>query len=244
MLLQAALNGPYGKDVHFSMPLSMDELVRDAIACVSAGAGAIHLHPRDDDGRETLDPKVVNRVAAAVREACGVPVGVTTGAWIEPDPRRRVELVGEWRSPDYTSVNLSEPGAIEVMEALLEVGVGIEAGVWAVEDAGRLVTAGLGDRMTRILVEPIASLAGEAVRLVKDIHVALDKAGITTPRLQHGDGDSTWPLLTDAVRRGIDTRVGLEDTVFAPNGERTSGNAALIQAARVLGAGAPDPARS
>jgi uncharacterized protein (DUF849 family) len=48
----------------------------------------------------------------------------------------------------------------------------------------------------------------------------------------------TWVLLTDAIRRGVDTRVGLEDTVYEPNGERTSGNAALVRAARAWGAGA------
>src|SRR5437867_1398588 len=92
------------------VPLGPEEGVR-------AGAGAIHLHPRDPQGRERLDAEIVDEVVIRVREACGVPVGVTTGAWIEPDPERRVELVRAWRAPDYTSVNLSEPGATEVMQA-------------------------------------------------------------------------------------------------------------------------------
>jgi uncharacterized protein (DUF849 family) len=44
-------------------------------------------------------------------------------------------------------------------------------------------------------------------------------------------------LVADAVRRGLDTRVGLEDTVLEPDGRPTAGNAALIGAARTLGAG-------
>ena len=39
MLLQAALNGPFGKDDHPAMPVSARELARDAAACVAAGAG-------------------------------------------------------------------------------------------------------------------------------------------------------------------------------------------------------------
>jgi uncharacterized protein (DUF849 family) len=39
------------------------------------------------------------------------------------------------------------------------------------------------------------------------------------------------------VRRGLDTRIGLEDTLSEPNGERTAGNEALVRAARELGAG-------
>ena len=163
MLLQAALNGDLTKAAHPAVPLSIEELARDAAVCVRAGAGAIHLHPRDPQGRERLDAEIVDEVIRKVREACGVPVGVTTGAWIEPDPERRVELVRAWRAPDYTSVNLSEPGATDLMKALIQAGVGIEAGVWSVEDAERLAASGLGGHVTRILVEPVEVPAADAV---------------------------------------------------------------------------------
>ena len=237
VLLQAALNGPFGKDLHPKLPVSVDELARDAVACVAAGAQAIHLHPRDADGAERLDAQVVDAVVAAVRDACVVPVGVSTGAWIEPDPGRRLELVAGWSAPEYASVNLSEEGAADTMRTLLDAGVGIEAGVWSVEDAERLAATGLGDRVTRILVEPVDASAGDAVAVVDEIHAALERLGVTAPRLQHGDGAATWVLLRDAIRRGIDTRIGLEDTVDGPDGARAEGNAALVRAARDLGAG-------
>ena len=172
-----------------------------------------------------------------MRDACGVPVGVSTGAWIEPDLARRLELLAGWSAPDYASVNLSEEGAAEVMRRLLDAGVGIEAGVWSVEDAERLAACGLGDRVTRILIEPVDVSAGDAVALVDEIHSALDRLGLSAPRLQHGDGEATWVLLRDAIRRGIDTRIGLEDTVDGPDGARADGNEALVRAARDLGAG-------
>ena len=234
--LQAALNGDRTKDDHAAVPVSVEELARDASACVAAGARAIHLHPRDPEGRETLEPGVVDGVVREVRGACGVPVGVTTSAEIEPDPGRRIALVKAWREPDYTSVNLSEPGAAELMEVLAEAGIGIEAGVWTVEDAERLAATGLDGRLTRVLVEPVEASAEDAVGLVEDIHRALDELGITAPRLQHGDGEATWVLLLDAVRRGLDTRIGLEDVLHGPDGERTTGNESLVRAARELGA--------
>ncbi len=107
--LQAALNGDRTKAEHAATPISVEELARDASACVAAGARAIHLHPRDPEGRETLQAGIVDEVVTRVRGACGVAVGVTTSAEIEPDPERRLELVRAWRAPDYTSVNLSEP---------------------------------------------------------------------------------------------------------------------------------------
>ena len=239
--LQAALNGDRTKAAHAATPVSVEELARDAVACVAAGARAIHLHPRDPEGRETLEAGAVDGVVTKVREACGVPVGVTTSAEIEPDPERRLELVRAWREPDYTSVNLSEPGATELMEALAKMGIGIEAGVWTVEDAERLAASGSGGRVTRILVEPgeaqVGDNAADAISLVEEIHRALDGFGLGPPRLQHGDGGVTWVLLADAVRRGLDTRVGLEDTLRGPDGGPTTGNEALVRAAREMGAG-------
>ena len=152
--LQATLNGPYTKEWHAAVPISLEELAQDAAACVAAGVRAIHLHPRDSEGHERLDAEVVNTVVSQVQSASGVPVGVSTGAWIEPDLARRCALIQAWRAPDYASVNLSEAGATTVMQALLRVGVGIEAGVWSVEDADRLASTGLGQSVTRILIEP------------------------------------------------------------------------------------------
>src|SRR3954453_16292329 len=138
MLLQAALNGPRTKAEHPAVPITGDELARDATACVAAGAGAIHMHPRDGDGQESLRADVIDAVVRQVRTACGVPVGVSTGAWIEPDLTRRLELISEWNEPDYASVNVSEDGAFDVMRALKGRGIGVEAGVWTPEDARAL----------------------------------------------------------------------------------------------------------
>ena len=231
MLLQAALNGDRTADDHPAVPLTPEQLAADAVACAAAGARAIHLHPRDEDGRERLDAWLVDAVVEQVRNAAEIPVGVSTGAWIEPDLERRLALVRAWRAPDYASVNLSEEGAIDVMAALTEAGVGIEAGVDSVADAERLAASGA--RVTRVLVEPVDAGDG-ALEIVAAIHDALDRLGVDAPRLQHGDGDATWVLIEDAVRRGIDTRVGLEDTLLGPDGRPTAGNEALVRAARSL----------
>jgi uncharacterized protein (DUF849 family) len=237
VLLQAALNGRSTTTDHPAVPESPEALVRDAVACVAAGARAVHLHPRDPSGRETLEPAVVDEVVRRVREACGVPVGVTTAAWVEPSASWRVSLVKGWRAPDYASVNVSEEGWLEVARALLDAGVGVEAGVWSVQDAHALAASGLAGELTRVLVEPPEVPREEAVALVNMIHAALDAGGVLAPRLQHGDGDATWVLLQDAVRRGLDTRVGLEDTLRLPDGTPAPDNAALVAAARARGAG-------
>ena len=47
----------------------------------------------------------------------------------------------------------------------------------------------------------------DAVPLVTAIHGILDRVDVQAPRLQHGDGEATWILIKDAVRRGLDSRV-------------------------------------
>jgi uncharacterized protein (DUF849 family) len=42
-------------------------------------------------------------------------------------------------------------------------------------------------------------------------------------------------------RRGLDTRVGFEDTLHLPDGRRAASNADLVTAARNLGAGTAGP---
>jgi uncharacterized protein (DUF849 family) len=226
MLLQAALNGPFTKDDHPLMPITAAELARDAMACAQAGAGAIHMHPRDSDGRESLDAAVIDATVREVRAACRVPVGVSTGAWIEPDLERRLELISAWSEPDYASVNISEDGFEQVIRALRERGIGVEAGVWTPADARALTESGLAGDLTRILVEPVAADPAGAVALVAAIS---DQLG--GPILQHGDGEATWILIHDAIRRGFDTRVGLEDTLEADNATLVRRAMSFIRAA-------------
>ncbi len=240
MLLQATLNGPLTKADHPEVPITPAELRADAEACERAGARAFHLHPRDERGLERLYPEVVDRAVGEVRNGTRWPVGVTTGAWIERETRRRVACVTHWNEPDYASVNVSEEGAFDVVRASLGAGIGVEAGVSTVLDAEALVASGFAARVLRVLLEPGSESPDEALAEVAAIHEVLDRGHIDVPRLQHGVGPATWPVLEDAVRRGIATRIGLEDTMLLPDGSPAPGNAALVAAARALGAGDDD----
>jgi uncharacterized protein (DUF849 family) len=83
-----------------------------------------------------------------------------------------------------------------------------------------------------VLLEPQEETVPEALATSASIEQVLSGAGITLPRLLHGTGVTTWPLLAEAARRGYDTRVGLEDTLLLPEGELAPDNAALVAVAR------------
>lgn len=175
----------------------------------------------------------VARAVTAVRVACRrIPLGISTGAWIEPDPDRRLAQVRRWYVlPDYASVNFHEPGAVEIAEELLELGVGVEAGLSEVGGADVLMRSGLEDRCLRVLLEPQEPDLAAALETVAAVERLLG-AATGTPRLLHGVDATAWPLLEEAARRGLDARIGLEDTLHLPDGKRAGGNDELVRAAR------------
>lgn len=237
MLLQAALNGRRTRADHEAVPLTAAELQADAIACEAAGAHAFHVHPRDASGVERLAPEWVDAAANAVHDVSRWPVSVSTGMWIDRDQRHRTALVTRWSGPDAASVNLSDDESIDTMRALLGSGIRVEAGVSSVEDVEMLLRSGLADRVERVMVELIDVAPHELETVADDIHALLDRADVLPPRLQHGEDGTAWIALADAVRRGVDTRIGLEDSLVLPDGSPAPDNAALVAAARALGAG-------
>jgi len=207
--------------------------------CVAAGAEAVHLHPRGTEGRESLRPQDVSAAIAAVRRTCpGVSVGVSTGLWITGgDVLARRRLVAGWASlpesgrPDFASVNLSEPACAELATVLRDGGIGVEAGVWSTADAEAVVDLDAALKPTRILVEILDAPAGHAVDAAEEVLARLDDVGAVGPRLLHGEGAACWPLVAHAGRRGLPTRIGLEDTLTAPDGASVRDNADLVRLA-------------
>ena len=233
-MLQAAINGARAPGEHVALPLRPSDQAQAAAACRRAGAESIHAHVRDGGGRETLAPAAVDELLRAVRAAVpGLPIGLSTGAWIVPDPATRLAQVSGWRErPDFASVNFHEAGASEVAGALLAMGVGVEAGLVSAAAAEALLASGVGSRCVRFLLEPQDEIVADALARVEAIERVLDHARLAAPRLLHGTNATTWPLLAEAGRRGYQSRIGLEDTLRMPDGRIAEDNTALVRAAR------------
>jgi uncharacterized protein (DUF849 family) len=234
MLIKACLNGSREPGAHPALPLTPTQLADAARSAVAAGAGALHIHPRRADDSQSFAPDDVAAAVAALRAACpGVPIGSTTAAWVEPDPARRLALVQAWTiRPDFVSVNFSEAGTEQLCAALLQAGIGIEAGLSTASDGWLLIETGLAVRCVRLLIEPDEPEIAAALATVQAIEALLDAAGIQTPRLLHGSEATAWPLLDEALRRGYDTRIGLEDALARPDGSPARDNAQLVATAR------------
>jgi uncharacterized protein (DUF849 family) len=228
--LKACINGARTPDQHPNLPVTPDQLATAAVAAHRAGARAVHMHPKTADGVDSLQPEVVDAAVAAVRRAApGLPLGVTTGFWALSDPDERLRAVEGWTVlPDFASVNWHEPGAEPLARLLLTKGIGVEVGIFHAEAAASWAESDIAAHCMRVMVE-IGS-DGDVAR-ADDVLSEVLAAGSPAPALLHGMNESCWPLLEHAGTRGVQARIGLEDTLLLPDGTQAPDNAALVAAA-------------
>lgn len=221
-MLQCCPNGARPADVYPAVPMTPRHLARDARAVAALGVTSMHVHPRDVDGQESLDPGPIGAVVSAIRAvAPQMEIGVTTARWVEPDPLKRTELVAQWgrlprhACPDVAAVNVHERGWQRVCAALESVGIGVELGVWTTGDAVQLKQEGVPRGTVRVLAEvtvtdPDTAVA-EAARILKAL------GPMPVPILLHGEEAGAWPVLDFAKRNNLDHRIGFEDTLKGPD---------------------------
>jgi uncharacterized protein (DUF849 family) len=235
-MLQACLNGDRDRRFHAAIPLTPLELAADAKAVVDAGAQQLHLHPRDAEGRESLDPDDTARALDAIRASVpGIAVGVSTGWWIAPRGRARQQQIRAWQVlPDYVSINLIEEDAPEIIELVLGKGIGVEAGLWSAADAERFVADRNARNCLRVMIEINEQEIPAGLEVGRQISEILDRADIRLPRLLHGFENTMWAFCREAFRLRLDTRIGFEDGKFLPSETEARDNADLIRAAHAL----------
>lgn len=225
MPVKACLNGARTRRDHPAVPLTAAELAVDAAAVRRAGAFAVHVHPRDARGVQTLAAAACDAAVAAIRaSAPGLPIGLSTSETIDRDPFARAAAIRTWRTPpDFVAVSLGELGWAGIVRAALHTGIGVEAGLASPREADELARSPFGHRLVRALVEVHGGV--DEARAI----AALVPAGV--PQLWHGYGDRTWEVVAAAAASGHDVRVGLEDVLVLPDGRTARDNAELVASA-------------
>lgn len=225
MRVKACLNGARTRAEHPAVPLTPAELALDAVAVQRAGAFAVHVHPHDARGVQTLDAAACDAAVAAIRAAVGgLPVGLSTAQAIDRDPFARAAAIKLWRTPpDFVSVNLSELGWAGIIRAALQAGIGVEAGLATPRDADELAHSPFAHRLVRALVEVDGGV--DEARAISE----LVPEGV--PQLWHGYGERTWTIVAAGAAAGHDVRIGLEDGLLLPDGRTASNNAELVASA-------------
>jgi len=208
------------------------QLATNVVECLKAGAGAIHLHVRSTatgSEKESLEKEdIAQTVAAVLAVAPKELVGISTGAWILPHPAR-LESAKNWAVlPGFASVNFGEEGVVELAELLLSRGVAIEAGLCDADAARIFLQSGLATSCLRVLLEPQEQELKSAIETVNAMEDVLRSGTADLSFLLHGTEATVWPLMDEAIARGHDVRIGLEDTVVLPDGRTAKDNVELV----------------
>ena len=212
------------------VPLSVDEIVQDAIAVADAGAQMVHLHARDEEtGRPTSDTRYFERILTGIRrERPQLICCVTTSGrnWPEFERRSEVLLLEGLAKPDMASLTLGSlnfltgpsSNAIHMVERLAmcmkENGIKPELEVF---DTGMINLARYLERH-RILegrkyfnlllgnLNTAAATIGDLAHLV----AALPEDSVWAAA---GLGAFQLPMNVAAILAGGNVRIGLEDNI-------------------------------
>lgn len=262
LIVNAALTGMVPtKSDNPAVPITPEEIGRDAEACCAAGAAILHLHARDDDGVPTYRKDVYGRVVAEVRERCpeAIVCVSTSGRTFKTFEERSEVLdldgdlkpemasltLGSLNFPTQASVN--EPAMIRALaERMRERGIVPELEVF---DLGMLDYASF--LIDRGVLEPpfyVNILLGSLGTLsATPLHLATAVAALPDGATWAGAGIGRFQLAVNAlaIASGGNVRVGLEDNLWMDvEKTRPASNPALVERLVSLAAAVERPITS
>ena len=255
--LEVALNGAAGRAFQPNIPLSVNDIVAEGIACAKAGASVIHLHVYDDDGQPVEDADLYRRVIEGIREQVDTIVYPTLA--LHGDMRARFEPIErlidwgllEWMVVDPGSVNilhrtqvLSDSDGILYANPVSHIRYGLElCAQHSIRPAYAIYEPGFV-RLGVELANTLSSIPAPIYRLMfsdnllfgtRPIDYALsfyasmlnDELGSESLWMISGLDAEITSLIEPSIQLGAHVRVGLED---APFGSRQT-NIELVESA-------------
>jgi 3-keto-5-aminohexanoate cleavage enzyme len=230
VIINAAITGmiPVKSETPY-VPVSEDEIIRDAIACRKEGAAIIHLHVRDEDGKPCYRADKYGRIIRRIREECDVILGVSTSSRIFKEFEQRSEVLfldgiekpelaslttGSFNFPKQASVNPPEM-IFRLAEAMLSRGIKPEMEIF---DSGMLNYAQYLDKKLR-LAKPVyfnllfGALGGIPGR-PEDMAYLVRSLPEDSVWSAAGVGVFQLPVNVMALVAGGNVRVGLEDNIY------------------------------
>lgn len=109
MKIMAAPNGARRMQAdHPKLPVKIPEIVQTAAACLEAGADALHLHVRDENGQHSIDPGLYREALGELEAVLPtMPVQVTTESAGVYDVTAQLKML-ESLKPSWASISLRE----------------------------------------------------------------------------------------------------------------------------------------
>lgn len=254
--LEAAINGAAGRALQPRIPVTPEEIIADALACAAEGAAIIHLHVYDKAGQPVEDADLYARVIEGVRGKSDAIVYPTLA--LKGSREERYAPVRELMSRGLMEWGVVDPGSVNIthrMQAMAGLdGVHYPNPDDHIREGLKLAAEG-GWRPAFAIYEPGFARLGAALAAATPTRTPvyrvmfsdnllfgmkpsargvafyadhLDEVAPGAPRMVSGLDANIDGIIDDALERGFNIRVGLEDAPFGID----RSNADLVRAAR------------
>lgn len=235
------------------IPYTPVEIAEEARRAYDAGAAAVHIHARNDDGSPTFSPAVFARIKEEVEKRCPVILNFSTGT-IADDVREQCAYIRESR-PEIAALNMGTMNyskyskgrkqfdfdmvfpntydkIIKLLSAMNEAGVkpelecfdtGHTHGVWPLLDMGVLKAP----LQFSFIVNVLGGIPAHVESLQLQTKIMPPGSEWEVIGISHGQ----WRILATALVLGGNVRCGLEDHLYLPSGEMAKSNGELVEVA-------------
>ena len=241
------------------LPLTSQEVADEAARCREAGASVIHLHVRDDTGRNTQSGERFAQVIEAIRRKCDCIIQVTTGGAVGMSIDERAGSLAcapEMATLNCGTINFGDDVFINSRRDIRQLAAKIR-GAGAVAELECYEVGHIEEALALVAEGAIGSpLHFQFVLGIKGAIPAREEV-VHFMRSFVPEG-ATWavaavgrwerPMTELAMRLGGHARVGLEDNIFTSKGVLSEGSAPLVaraaEYARSIGREPADPPRA
>jgi uncharacterized protein (DUF849 family) len=226
---------------HPDLPITPDEIAREAARCVEAGATVLHVHVRDDGGRHSLDADRYRPAIEAIRERLGerIVIQITTEAVGRYGPAEQMDVVRELH-PEAVSLALAElipdddatGDAAAFLDWLKREHIAPQYILYSPSEVTRfhdLRRRGVIPQRRPLALFVLGRYADRTEAQPRDI----------LPYLAVHDADCPWSLCAFGPREGACTltaaglgghvRVGFENNLWLADGRLAASNADLVE---------------
>lgn len=251
VIISAALTGAVTpKEMNENIPLTPEEIAKDAYECWKKGAAIVHLHMRDDEGVGTMNKDKFAKTIKLIREYkdCDVVINCTTSGDNRASDDQRIEHVStlnhiEMASFDAGSFNWMPGGVFmnspqflaRLGDTLTSRGIKPEIEIF---DSGMLGVANyFVDK--GILREPLhyqfcLGVPGGMAATVENLLYLVNHIPTNSTWSAFGIGKHHLPIMYAALALGGHIRVGLEDNVYFSKGVPASNPQLVARAAEAI----------
>lgn len=241
--LEVALNGGAGQSFQPLIPISVEDIVEQGIACAQAGAAIIHLHAYSAEGQPCEDADIYARIIEGIKSKCDVIIyptlGLSGSAQERYAPIKKLAERGlmEWGVVDPGSVNITHTSMVAAgvdgihypnPDSHIRAGLELAAAnnwrpAFAIYEPGfaRLGAAmaaridGLKTPIYRIMLsDNLLFGMPPSAMAIEFYHAHLSATAAGAPWMLSGLDADVEALIEPAMDLGAHIRVGLEDAPF------------------------------